>query len=299
MVDEKHLALSGLIKSVHQQLREDSKLHGAESAWISHCRKKEKLSEYAAAMQDLAINHWDRKKNKNQKVVSRITWVYKACKTYFDNIEEFRRRENYVFQTCMGKTENLQTLSIKLISESTKYTLLDVGSCYNPFSQFEIFDVTPIDIAPATKEVLTCDFLNVPTGDSTIIKHQHLLQLQEDYYDIVAFSLLLEYFPSAEQRLKSCLKAYHLLKNDGILAIVTPDSNHVGSNTKIYKSWQCILAEHGFIRVKYEKLPHLHCMLFRKALIPLVAKRWATVHESQKFYKDMFIPQDFKEVEIK
>ncbi|XP_066153631.1 S-adenosylmethionine sensor upstream of mTORC1 [Euwallacea fornicatus] len=299
MVDKKHLALSDLIKSVHQQLREDSKRCGAELAWSSHCRNKEKLSEYAAAMQDLAINHWDRKKNNNQKVVSRIIWLYEACKTYFNNIEEFRQRECYVFQTCIGKTENLETLPIKPISRGTKYTLLDVGSCYNPFSQFEIFDVTPIDIAAATTEVLICDFLNVPTGDNTIVKHRHLLQLQEDYYDIVVFSLLLEYFPNTEQRLKCCLKAYRLLRSDGILAIVTPDSNHVGSNTKIYKSWQCILAENGFIRVKYEKLPHLHCMLFRKALFPLVAKRWATVHKSKKFYKDMFIPQDFKEIDIK
>lgn len=34
---------------------------------------------------------------------------------------------------------------------SQKWSLLDVGSCYNPFVQFHQFDVTAIDIAPANQ----------------------------------------------------------------------------------------------------------------------------------------------------
>ena len=45
---------------------------------------------------------------------------------------------------------------MKVVSQfaGRKLVLLDVGSCYNPFSQFDEFSVTAIDIAPAVE---VCD----------------------------------------------------------------------------------------------------------------------------------------------
>lgn len=91
-----------------------------------------------------------------------------------------------------------------------KILLLDVGSCYNPFKLFDKFHVTAIDIAPATDEVYECDFLNVTIGESTEISQLHdvqsqsVQQLGKNSYHVIVFSLLLEYLPTSDQRLKCC-----------------------------------------------------------------------------------------------
>ncbi|ENN71469.1 hypothetical protein YQE_11886, partial [Dendroctonus ponderosae] len=286
--------LANIIKTIHKKLREDSKSMGAEQAWDRHLKDQETLDEYSATMQELALSHWDKNSLSDQKVVSRIVWTFTACQDYFENIDKFRRKELDIAKNNCQDKEAIPTTSSGA-EKAPKYRLLDVGSCYNPFKIFEIFEVVPLDIAPASSEVLHCDFTNVEVGDNSVITGNRVKQLEKEWFDIVVFSLLLEYLPSPEQRLKCCIKAYNLLKREGVLVIVTPDSNHVGSNAKIFKSWQYVLARQGFVRVKYEKLPYLHCMLFRKAQLKVVAERWATVHESKNFYKQIFIPQDFTE----
>jgi 25S rRNA (adenine2142-N1)-methyltransferase len=47
-------------------------------------------------------------------------------------------------------------------------------------------------------------------------------------FDVVIFSLLLSYMPSPRQRFACCAKARQVLKTNGLLLIITPDSNHVG-----------------------------------------------------------------------
>ncbi|KAI8039492.1 hypothetical protein M5D96_006903 [Drosophila gunungcola] len=48
--------------------------------------------------------------------------------------------------------------------------------------------------------------------------------------------------PSAEQRLQCCRKAYDLLLPEGILVLITPDSQHVGKNAHLMKNWRYSLA---------------------------------------------------------
>lgn len=293
MTDSTHHNLANIIKNIHKKLREETKILGAEQAWERHLKDQETLDEYSATMQELALNHWDRNSLSDHKVVSRIVWAFTACQEYFENIDKFRRKELDIAKTNCQSEETIQTAAGA--EKAMQYRLLDVGSCYNPFNIFKTFEVMPIDIAPASSEVLHCDFTNVNISDDTVITDNRVKQLEREWFDIVVFSLLLEYLPSPEQRLKCCMNAYDLLKSEGVLVIVTPDSNHVGSNSKIFKSWQYVLAKHGFVRVKYEKLPYLHCMLFRKAKLKAVAARWATVHEGKNFFKQIFIPQDFTE----
>lgn len=290
MSNSEHIRLANIIKTTHKTLREESKIWGSDKAWQRHCNDSAVLQDYATAMRDLAVNYWEVNSLKTQKATSRINWTYQACKWYFEHIDIFRNKELRVCDKILNLTYNLP------FTECLKppFEVLDVGSCYNPLEQFEgFFQVLAIDIAPADSKVLTCDFLSVPLGPSTIIT-ESVEQLKKNHFDVVVFSLLLEYLPDPVQRLNCCLKAYELLKNEGILVVITPDSNHVGSNSKIIKSWQYVLAQHGFIRVKYEKLPHLHCMLFRKAQFVQVASRWAGVHKNQGFYDHLYIPQDLQ-----
>lgn len=161
--------------------------------------------------------------------------------------------------------------------------------------------MTAIDIAPATDEVYECDFLNVAIGNSTEIsqfpdvKSQSIQQLGRNSYHVIVFSLLLEYLPTSEQRLKCCEKAYELLQNEGLLCIITPDSKNVNVNAKLMKTWRYALAQLGFGRIKIEKLEHITCMAFRKCFDPEIARRWARMHKESYMAYKMEIPQDFND----
>ncbi|KAL1502430.1 hypothetical protein ABEB36_007571 [Hypothenemus hampei] len=293
---QNHVQLSDYIKITHKKLREEAELIGFEEAWKKHCENRNNLKQYASAMQELAINHWEKNLSKNNKVVLRTDWIYRTCMEYFNNLLKYREKELNILlknHQCFKAEEQEDLLIVP--SQGLKYKVLDVGSCYNPFTEYEKFDVIAIDIAPANESVLICDFLNVNIDDTTVIDNKTIKQIAKNHFHIVVFSLLLEYLPSPLQRLKCCLNAYEVLKSEGLLAIISPDSKHVGSNSKIFKSWQYVLSNHGFIRIKYEKLPYLHCMLFRKVPNKFVAKRWAEMHEGQEFFKEIFIPQDFQQ----
>lgn len=289
----RHLELSSFVKNVHQQLREKSQLLGPEIAWKKHCENTGILDEYATAMKELASNYWKiTSDNEENQQISRIAWIYKTSKEYFSkDIFDIRIKEFHVMNKI---DQNIVSLSTETFDE--KLRVLDVGSCYNPFQQFSSFEITAIDIAPATKSVSKCDFLEVKTGETFISKDAEIVELPKNYFDIIIFSLFLEYLPCHKQRKACCLKAYELLKSEGILIIITPDSNHVGSNAKFIKSWRFVLAKIGFSRIKYEKLKHVHCMIFRKVPHRESALRWAEIHKKDQTFDEIYIPQDFKVV---
>lgn len=181
-----------------------------------------------------------------------------------------------------------------------KLRLLDVGSCYNPFGRYESFDVTAIDIAPAADSaVQQCDFLSLRIGDSSPTESlppaetsAPTVHLPAGHFDVVVFSLLLEYMPTSAQRLQCCRNAYELLRPEGVLIVITPDSKHVGANARLLKTWRYALALMGFSRVRFEKLQHLSCMAFRRSPRRRVAQRWAQLHREAYMSVAMPIPQD-------
>jgi hypothetical protein len=185
-------------------------------------------------------------------------------------------------------------------------TLLDVGSCYNPFRVYPFLHVIPIDIAPAEHDVYVCDFLNlavVESEESMILIDRSIVKLPAAAFNVVVFSLLLEYFPSPKQRYLCVCKAYKLLKPEGLLFIITPDSKHSSANAPLMKSWRITLAQLGFSLSCYEKLPHIHCMAYRKDIHPEVAKHWASCELRKQNYveisAELYIPQDFQEIRDK
>lgn len=293
MASEEQKLLAQYIKDVHLSLRKSTLKLGANTAWQNHCNNEETLSKYAQCMQKLATTHWESNcNNETSEATSRIKWVVEFCCDYFINnmYRKYREKEQLISQKI-----GLQVDVEESFPEPIK--LLDVGSCYNPFKEYNIFDVLAIDLCPANTSVLQCDFLNVNIGPSIVIKDSITTELQEESYDVVTFCFLLEYIPSSELRILACEKAYRLLKPGGLLIINTPDSKHVGANSKIMKCWRYTLACIGFNRIKYEKAKYMHCMAFRKSLSKVIAKRWAIMYMEPYMKYAIHIPQDFNVLE--
>ncbi|ETN64853.1 hypothetical protein AND_003394 [Anopheles darlingi] len=299
MASQEQLELSGLIKSVHQRLRESAKQSDAETAWQEHMQDAERLKNYADAMYKLATCYWDRTMEVSSKRSNcRIEWVVASCRSYFLHptplLYLFREKEDKVMQAIDAsfRYEHRPYLIEKI-------KLLDVGSCYNPFAAFEEFDVTAIDIAPAQPSVWYCDFLDVAVRSidrpSFSPEHWAVDALPKQYYDAIVFSLLLEYLPSPDQRMHCCRNAYEMLRPEGILLIITPDSRHQGANAKLMKNWRYTLAGIGFTRIKIEKLEHVTCMVFRRSLFPEVGQRWCAINREAYMMPVLNIPQDFNE----
>ena len=127
--------------------------------------------------------------------------------------------------------------------------------------------------------------------ESFLTEGKQVKILPSELFHVVVFSLLLSYFPSAEQRWKCCCKAHRLLRPNGLLLIITPDSSHQNKNAAMMKSWKAGIESLGFVRWKYEKQTHLHCMAFRKVALCHSCNR------SNGNAEMMYIPQDFHEEE--
>lgn len=295
MATPEHIQLSTFIKNVHIKLRKQSKQLGFDAVWQEHCQNDSILQEYASSMKKLATEYWEKNAENDEKVISRITWVYENCDKYFG--EELLRQRNRELEVTEKLLQVPATFSALKSFECIN--VLDVGSCYNPFKIYKKFSVVPIDIAPSCDDVYKCDFLNVTLSEANIfnVENNSVICLEKGFFHAVIFSLFVEYIPSPEKRLECCQRAYDLLDYEGLLIIITPDSKHVGANAKYMKSWRYALSLIGFARIKYEKLPYLHCMVFRKAISINYSKRWAEMHANDGLDNFIFIPQDFYENE--
>lgn len=292
MTSEEQLLLSSYIKKIHKELRTSTKTQGVQQAWSEHCQNERALQEYAQCMKRLATEHWD-KKHKGDTKNSRNAWIVNQIKEYFTNEMYLSKRHKELRE----KEKTKLTCQVKTSQFQAPYLLLDVGSCYNPFKDIENIKSIAIDICPASPDVYKCDFLNMKitevnqneeNNDALATFHPVIVRkikvkseeesefpivniiesLNKESFDVVVFSLLLEYIPCSKLRFQCCIKAFHLLKYEGILIIITPDSKHqTSSNVQIMKQWKFILLSIGFKRIKYEKLKHIHCMVFRKSCL--------------------------------
>lgn len=260
-----HDELVAVVRGVHEQLRLDYQTKGNhDEVWANHCSDSEVRQRYAESMKTLATTIW--------QYDDRIEWCNVTIRDYFYNgglqkaiSRQCRKRGNECLEKCLNAA--LQELKLDI----TKPVILDVGSCYNPFKVYEDLDTVAIDLTPASEDVLQCDFLQLsvvpsPTPNTTDVSNltSPLVQLPAEYFHAVLFILVLEYLPSTVQRWTFCCKAAQLLKNNGLLLIVTPDSKHQQKNAAMIRSWKDALETIGLLRICYEKRQHLHCMAFRK-----------------------------------
>ncbi|KAF2366749.1 Methyltransferase type 11 [Trinorchestia longiramus] len=166
---------------------------------------------------------------------------------------------------------------------TSRVRVLDVGSCYNPLGRYPHLLVTPIDLMPATQDVYKCDFLDVKVVDASEgcdlppVEGQdagvdrQIERLPRNYYDVVVFSLVLDYIPCPEARLRCCRKAHQLLRPGGLLLMITPMG--VGAlNGWLFKWIQLHLTRLGFHRLKknQNKDGKYRAFTFRKGFFPLL-----------------------------
>ncbi|CRL08573.1 CLUMA_CG021382, isoform A [Clunio marinus] len=295
MASEEHRKLASTIKSIHMELRDLTKEFGADEAWKRHINDKKIRTIYAESMRKLAEIHWVH----NQPLDDRIQWTINFCDYYFqkDEINRWKEKDLKVLQKL--KDEGF----VKILNEFSdiqidfKLEVLDVGSSGN-FFKHERFNVIPIDISPSHDSVYYCDFLSVSIDQELQCNSNSIETLPREFFHVVIFCLLLEYLPTSQQRIKCCEKAFKALKTEGILVIITPDSNHEMKNSKQIKNWRWTLAVMGFQRIKFEKLKNLTCMVFRKSLKPEIPLRWANNNKEDYMEFKLEIPQDKSKVKV-
>lgn len=290
LLEQKKLA--SIIKGIHKDLRDLSKEVGAEEAWKIHLENKTKLDLYAKTMKELSESHW---KAKNTTALDdRIQWIINYSEFYFQptELENFRRKDLDVMEKLKSEGCTLDNNDFEACSDTKNLNVLDVGSNGNFFKEHKRFQITPIDIAPSSTDCFYCDFLTVPLSQELSIKNNEIDQLQINFYDIVIFCLLLEYLPTSSLRIKCCEKAYQVLRTEGILIIITPDSSSQHRNAQQIKCWKWTLAMLGFRRIKVEKLKNLSCMVFRKSLSKDISVRWAEKYKEDYMEFKLAIPQD-------
>jgi len=306
MVDNEHLTLASNIKQVHKNLRK-AVAQGIDPdiVWQKHLDNKQLLQNYASDMQDLATHHWPLLTSQDGDTC-RITWIYNQIVKYFTNggikVEwerDKKRRDKF--------GEKSEEIDPKLGSKqlTNKLAILDVGSCYNPFSRYEELDVLPIDIAPANNKVKKCDFLSAKLGKANIYQDREVVALSRRGFCCVIFSFLLEYLPTTRQRYECVKKAVDLLEEDGLLVVVTPDSCHETKNSRQLKDWRTGLALMGLAKVTYEKTKHFHGLTYRKVsekhaqLVKLEVRKKLSIFNDEPteeyISKLFYIPQDFNQ----
>ncbi|XP_059166678.1 S-adenosylmethionine sensor upstream of mTORC1-like isoform X2 [Physella acuta] len=316
-----HLQLAAIIKGVHRQLRREYRANAKEheKVWQQHTENEACLERYAKAMYRLATEHW------SVNPATRIHWCRQVMLEYFlqggrrialekdaKRVYHEKLRRNHqmndadasnttptVFandKSCDRLEANVESDIKPEIKQSVtgKIRLLDVGSCYNPFLEFEEFDAVGIDLSPAKQTVLKCDFLQLST-------YEHPDPLNFDLHDLaspvtrlpgqsfhaVIFSLLLEYLPSPAQRWQCCTTAHSLLSSSGLLLVITPDSHSQHRNAPMMRSWRQAIESIGFRRWKYQKQDHIHCIAFRKVCDPHPRPTG-----EDRFVDMLYIPQD-------
>ncbi|KAI5734650.1 hypothetical protein M8J77_009117 [Diaphorina citri] len=327
MSSEEHLLLSSFIKKIHKDLRTTAETQGVEKAWSNHCKNENALQEYAQCMKRLATEHWD-KKHKGDIKNSRNAWIIHQARTYFENEIYLAKRQKELTEKeknhlmCSVKTSQFQT-PYKLLDvgscynpfknvENIETTAIDIGPASSDVYKCDFTSLNLTDLNEPMDSIISknsCPPIQKNSSNSVIntkSKGEHnqdrsydvdetldcnvISSMCKESFDIVVFSLLLEYMPCSKLRFQCCVKAYHLLKYEGILIIITPDSKHqTSSNVQIMKQWKQTLQVIGFKRIKYEKLTHIHCMVFRKSCLV------NQINEDILSLGELLIPQDSNE----
>ncbi|KAJ8249790.1 hypothetical protein COCON_G00230060 [Conger conger] len=291
--------LSTVVKSVHRKLRRKYREVGDfEKIWREHCEDEETLSEYAVAMKSLADTHWARAcEGRAHRVVPQcLSGVLLERRDEKGFGEGREASEAFLVPPLRPLQQN--NGPHRLSVQTGRIRLLDVGSCFNPFLQFDEFLTVGIDIVPAVQTVHKCDFLNLQLQpplqlecgavDSFLLHLRSPIDaLPAQLFHVAVFSLLLSYFPSPYQRWICCKKAHELLALHGLLLIITPDSSHQNRHAPMMASWRVAVETLGFKRYKYVKASHMHLLAFRK-----VSLQTGSDLVSGNYPEMMYIPQD-------
>ena len=262
-MSDRHKEVSAFVRSVHKDLKQHS--------WEGHTSNSVLLKRYSSAMKELADVHWEKAfateaKKRKRTPVSRIQETYLHVVKYFR--EDISKCRDYDVKWARRKDRDDLTFlpdTYESKRDGEKIKLLDVGSCYNPFSAFDEFGTTAIDIAPANDSVQQADFLTVPITNGDV-KDSKEFTLQESSIDVVVCSFVFSYLPTSTQRLEMCRRAYKLLRPNGLFVILTPDGKAQHKNIQMIKSWRRSLQYLGFWLQQQTKFSQFYLLSVRKCL---------------------------------
>ena len=159
-------------------------------------------------------------------------WMSSYAEKYFYN--NGAEQAYYKLQKKLGiyKKNDIKEVYKK---SKCQHTLIDIGSCYNPFDSLENFNVIAIDLHPApSSNVYQCNFLDLNIGPSSSdlitlpeqiaeddlscdaknipLSKYKLIQLPGEIGDVCCLSLVLSFLPSPTMRYQMVQKARLLLK---------------------------------------------------------------------------------------
>ncbi|XP_054708225.1 S-adenosylmethionine sensor upstream of mTORC1-like isoform X3 [Uloborus diversus] len=152
-----HQDLVNIIRGVHDKLRKAVRnVRDIDKVWADHLADEETRKKYSSAMLKLATEVW------SEKGESRIQWSYNTCIDYFfgqglkrcllraarKKKIQFMKKSDILYSL---NDEDLYLMPNNYENITRKLKLLDVGSCYNPFSKFSEFSCAAIDLTPATE----------------------------------------------------------------------------------------------------------------------------------------------------
>lgn len=184
-------------------------------------------------MKDIAINFF-------LKGLAKSSYIKSIKKGYYEkNNRAISKNDlDLLLEPLKDSKDNILSDDSKLVK------VIDVGSCYNPFSSINEFDVIALDLCPVEgKPVFHCDFLNLSVGDvgslpiitsnsiidndthnnnhhemfndisqlTKPISEYRLNALPKESADVVCMSLVLSYLPTPLMRLQMVIKAHQLL----------------------------------------------------------------------------------------
>ncbi len=159
-------------------------------------------------------------------------WMSSYAEKYF-----FHNGAEQTYYKLQKKHGIYKRNNIKEVYKKSKrqHTLIDIGSCYNPFDSLENFNVIALDLHPTpSSNVYQCNFLDLNIGPSCsdLIKlpeqiaeddlncdakniplsKYKLIQLPGEIGDVCCLSLVLSFLPSPTMRYQMVQKARLLLK---------------------------------------------------------------------------------------
>lgn len=228
----------------------------------------------------------------------RFLWVHEYCHYYFYSVRNYLKKrgeeDRYLSTWYPQEATNFEYMVVV----PDRLRILDVGSATNVLGS--AYNVLAIDINPQARSVIRGDFLEIrvinmvqPMFETEYFAgRSEIMNLPRGYYECVLFSLFLEYMPSSEQRIHCCHKAYELLRPEGILFIVLPDSNQFAAHSPIMNNWTYTLGCLGFLRISFVPFPYFVCLTFRKCIHPRYAQDWVTAIQTPETTFGLPLPED-------
>lgn len=218
-VYERYIQYKEINKEVFERITSHHKEVAASGSWDEAIGNETNLEKYSDAATKMGEKQW---------VKSGNHWMENRIIDYFRNGGKQRSIARSLRRNMSTEEDSIIDME-DTDSIPEKIRLVDVGSCYNPFTSSpssHLFSVIALDLFPADKSVYKCDFLSLIISDASIREEsiviigdkkrkreeesivtavdksdQTLTSLPATSAEAVTFSLVLSYLPDPQQRL--------------------------------------------------------------------------------------------------